>query len=117
MIMIPHQTVGQDLHPPPGMTVAQQLEKSLIVRSVGKHRLAGGATIHHMIDGARIGNTQGTSHAATIAKLSPPCNNRLDPFGFGSRLVSVLAAAVIEICAHADKIRHHCDDIPKNHRS
>jgi hypothetical protein len=90
MIMIPHQTVGQDLHPPPGMTLAQQLEKSLIVRSIGKHRLAGDATIHHVIDGAGIGNAQGTSHGATIVKLSPPCNNRLDPCFdpcFGSSLL------------------------------
>ena len=28
---------------------------------------------------------------------------------------SMLAAGEIEICAHADKIRRHRDDIPKNH--
>ena len=31
--------------------------------------------------------------------------------------MSVFAAGEIEICAHADKIRRHRDDIPKDHGS
>jgi len=61
------------------MTVAEQLEKQLIVSRIVKDRLGGCPTIHHMIHGARVNNTERTGHAPTIAILPKACNNRLDP--------------------------------------
>jgi hypothetical protein len=58
IIIIGHQTIGEDLNSPKGMGLVQHLEKGLVISGSPEGRLASQPTVHHMIEYIRILKTQ-----------------------------------------------------------
>jgi hypothetical protein len=62
MVVVAHQTIGEQFHSPPLMDFSNGVNKGFVVRPVEKYLLSRAATIHDVIDGSGILNAKWPRH-------------------------------------------------------
>ncbi len=79
MVVIPQQTVGEDLQAPAGMHLAEALQEGGAIRIGFEDGVGGQAPVHHMVRGPGELNPQWARHGASVSGQGSSVNQRLDP--------------------------------------